>query len=139
MIVSKFRFVFILASIMLGACAQNKFVRAVGVLTPVQLNSSSSVYDGKKVRVRGLLVLKHEQLFLVQDRDSYDKWPSDDVCVTLMHPSNLLKNRSALNMRVVEIEGVFHSDYGYNGYATVGACNISGLDLDGYGVPLIIK
>lgn len=119
------------AALVISGCASSMQAGPTSaVLKPSQLNAHSSSYDGKEVTVQGWLVLGFEKRYLVDDKRSYEDWPSDDVCVTVVNAGSLLAQQSKYNERQIELKGTFRRDVLSQGVVRLGACNTSGLEID---------
>jgi len=105
---------------MLAGCAVQP------ALTPRELNASPAKYDGKKVRVRGWLVIQFEQYHFWDSKAASESPTSGaNTCVSYLGPIHRTTGKMAI------LEGTFWKDFAKSlNVIDLGTCDISGLDVD---------
>lgn len=101
-------------------------VAGLPALTPSELNASSAKYDGKRVRVRGWLVIQFEQYHFWDSKAASESPTSGaNTCVSYLGPIHRTTGK------MVILEGTFWKDFAKSlNVIDLGTCNISGLDVD---------
>ena len=135
------------------SCVSHTVVTKQNYLTPRELNSNSSKYDGKTVLVRGYLLLGTNARSLFQSKERYDeyvkKWKEnssetelskyDDDCLTLLNADLLFEKQNKLRNKTYTLRGVFEENYLDGTVVDLQACSKSALILEDAEVKRLIK
>lgn len=121
-----------LVAVGLSSCvAAPPVVERNDYVTPTELNERPDFFDGKTVIVHGFLLIDVEQRFIVQDRQTYENWTGDgSKCITTTNDQLLWSIRRKFAKRMVEVRGVFRKDALPRDAVMLGACNITGIEVD---------
>jgi len=107
------------------------------ILVPSTLNSSSSLYDGKSVEVKGFVVLSPEAHVLYESRElheemakgydppvngRFDPKPYMKYCLTIENPNFFIQNASLLDGKTLVLKGKFDQTYLHDNEIDLGAC-----------------
>jgi hypothetical protein len=106
------------------------------VLTPSQVNALSSQFDGKKIQVRGFLVLRPEAQNMYESKSKFSEFSNEirsnkpefdpkvwsKYCLTIANPGILTDNLAVFANKTLEVRGTFMSNYIESHRFDIAAC-----------------
>lgn len=96
-----------------------------------RLNANRSQYDGKKLTLRGFLVIGPESMYLVRHLGyNKDYWVRDSGCLSLLDTGDLGKKESFYNEKYIALNGTFRADNRSYGIS-FSECGLTGIDIGG--------
>ena len=115
----------LILALFISGCASQVASTSVNYLSPRELNTNPSQYDGTQVVVKGYVLLGTNARALYQSKDRHKQWkrawkdddsdfdPSDysKDCLTLLAADIFWEHRELLEEKTITIRGVFVKNY----------------------------
>lgn len=127
-----------IAILFLVACASEPPNFARDSLLPSQVNNSSKQFDGAQIKLRGYLLLRHENINIWDTKEGYEGTDNVSHCVALINNAWLYQQAKTYDGKYVEIVGIYRRDATTGNTIRLTMCNKSALELDASIPPRVV-